>query len=175
MGRKKKAKDIGVIKLNITDDQIERAYNLYDFDSLNGSITGGESQIYGALGEILVYDYFTKWKREVNFMSTYDYDMIIDGYKVDVKTKRANYPPLDNHLCSVSAWNIEQKCDAYFFVRVLEDLKTGYLLGFMGKDRFFHEAIYKKEGELDDNGYVFKDSYNVPISDLNKFNIKKFK
>jgi len=42
--------------IEISEDQINRAKKLYPFKELKGSITKGKSNIYGALGEIIIYD-----------------------------------------------------------------------------------------------------------------------
>ncbi len=158
-----------MIEISIDDEQIERAKILYPFDSLNNSITKGKSNIFGALGEVVVYDYF-KDKKTIDFTSTYDYDMVIGKHKVDIKTKKTTVVPKDYYLCSISASNIHQKCDFYFFVRVKEDFKTAYLLGYIDKNIFFEKATFKKKGELDINNFVFKDDcYNLEISELNEF------
>ena len=158
-----------MIKISISNEQIERAKSLYPFDCLNNSITKGKSNLFGALGEVIVYDYF-KGKKTIDFTSTYDYDMIIDKHKVDIKTKKTTVVPKEYYLCSISASNIKQNCDYYFFVRIKEDFKTGYLLGYINKDKFYQEAIFKTKGDLDINNFIFKDDcYNLEISKLNKF------
>ena len=52
---------------------------------LQGSITGGTSNVVGAIGEIIVADSI-----EAEQMNTYDYDLVKDGMRIDVKTKRCN-------------------------------------------------------------------------------------
>lgn len=159
-----------MIEVDINDTQIQRAESLYTFNSLTGSITRGQSQIYGAIGEILVHDYFVARGATVDFNSTYDYDLVINGAKVDVKTKRTTVKPMHDYLCSISSYNIRQKCDYYFFVRVKEGLSKGYLLGYKEKSMFFANAAYQKRGDTDTNGWKFKDDcYNIPVSGLNKF------
>jgi len=154
--------------INIYKDQVERAKRLYDFEALNGSITKGKSNVYGALGEILVADHF--FDVGVDFSSTKDYDMIIKGYKVDVKTKRTTVEPKEFYFCSISNWNTKQECDFYFFVRVMEDFTKGFLLGYIRKKEFYEKAVFKKKGDEDTNGFLFKDNcYNVEISKLKKF------
>ena len=70
-----------MITLDINEEQIQRAEALYPFGALNGSITNGKSNIYGALGEVVVMDYYRHI--DIDTESTYDYDLIIDGHKVD--------------------------------------------------------------------------------------------
>jgi hypothetical protein len=124
-----------IIEIPITLNQIKEAEKLYNFGSLNGSITKGDGNIFGALGEVAVYYYFKDWG-VVDFTSTYDYDTIINGHKIDVKTKRCNYKPKDNYLCSISNFNTRQKCDYYFFCRVMTDYSKVFMLGYISKERF---------------------------------------
>jgi len=158
--------------IEISKEQIDRANNLYEFTELNGSITKGQSNIYGALGEVIIFDIYKEKGYNVDFNSTYDYDLIIEGYKIDVKTKRTKVNPMPNYLCSVSAFNIRQKCDYYFFLRINENMKYCYLLGYKRKTDFFNQAIFNKKGSLDVNGWSFKDDcYNLKIDMLNEFNL----
>ncbi len=159
-----------MITLDINNEQIQRAKSLYPFGALNGSITNGRSNIYGALGEVVVMDYYSHL--DVDTESTYDYDMIIDGHKVDVKTKHTTVVPRDFYLCSVSDWNTTQACDFYFFVRVMKDMSRAFLLGYMSPKQFYRDAFWKNKGELDVNGFDFKsDGYHIKISDLLRFKI----
>lgn len=158
-----------MIVIDIKEDQIERAKTLYPFDNLKGSITNGKSNIYGALGEIIVFDWFSKITKNIEFTSTYDYDMIIFDQKVDIKTKKTTVEPLPHYLCSISAFNIKQKCNGYIFVRIKNDFSKGYILGYLGKKLFFENAIFKNRGETDINGWKFKDDcYNLEIGKLKK-------
>lgn len=161
-----------MIELNITKEQIKKAKELYEFNSLKGSITNGESNIYGALGEVVTYDYLMLKGHNVNFKSTYDYDMLVDTYKVDVKTKRTTVKPKDYYFCSISSFNTKQKCDFYFFVRVKEDYSKAYLLGYISKTKFYNQSIFKRKGDLDTNGFKFKDDcYNIEVKQLNSFKL----
>lgn len=162
-----------MIVTNISSSQIKRAEQLYPFTKLRGSITNGKSNIFGALGEIIIYDFFIKNGYNVNFFSTYNYDLIINDYKIDVKTKKTSVIPQINYLCSISSYNTVQKCDYYFFVRIKEDMKKGFLLGYLSKKEFFQKSIFKNKNDKDINGWKFKDDcYNIEISNLHKFSIK---
>lgn len=159
-----------MITLNISDEQINEAYNLYPFENLRGSITKGKSNFFGALGEIIIRDFFISQNYDVETVNNYHYDLIINEKKIDVKTKRTTVAPDEEYNCSISSFNTKQKTDYYFFVRITEDSKTGFLLGYLSKKSFFEKATFNQKGELDENGWVFKDDcYNVKIKDLNKF------
>lgn len=155
--------------VKIYKDQIERAKELYPFKNLNNSITKGESNIYGALGEIIINDLFLQNGFEVDFSSTFDYDLKINGFNIDVKTKKTKVQPSNNYLCSIV--NDKQKCDFYFFLRINENFEECYLLGYISKNDFFQKATYNLKGTKDINGFEFKaDCYNLEISKLNEFN-----
>jgi len=161
-----------MITLSTTEEQRKRAEILAKkIGKLKDSITGGESTIYGAIGEIVCFDYFNQY-REVAHENTYDYDLIVDGSKVDVKTKRTTEHPLPNYLCSVAEYNTKQECDYYFFARALEDLSKVYLLGYITKPEFYQKAFFAKKGDTDPEDSTFKftaDCYNIKIEELNRF------
>ena len=162
-----------MIILDIKQKQIDEAQNLYKFKNLKGSITNGQSNIYGALGEVIVYDYFKDKKYNIIKQNTYDYDLIINGYKVDVKTKKTSVTPLSHYLCSISDFNTKQKCDYYFFLRVKIDFTKSYLLGYISKKDFYQYSFFKYKGDIDINGFIFKDNcYNIEIEKLNNFKIE---
>lgn len=157
-----------MLTVDVAEHQIKEAQELYKFHNINNSITSGRSEIYGALGEVVVRDYFSKTMDVVHSMD-YDYDLTISGYKVDVKTKKTTVVPKPNYNCSITAFNPHQKCDYYFFVRVTTDLKRAYLLGYIGKEAFFRNATFNKQGE-DDGNFLYRcDCYNLPVSGLRKF------
>lgn len=162
-----------MVTLPITSEQYERAKILYEFKALHGSIKEGASNIYGALGEIVTQDFF-KQTHIVSYHGTYNYDLIISGYRIEVKTKRTTVLPKPNYFASISCHNTRQQCHFYFFLRVLENFTKGYLLGYISPHNFYNKAIYKNKGDIDTNGFVFKDNcYNLPISDLNKFTLNQ--
>ena len=120
-----------------------------------------------------MYDWFLSKGCYVSFESTYDYDMVVDDNKLDTKTKRTNIPPRPDYMCSISAFNTKQKCDGYVFLRIKEDLKIAWILGYEGKKPFFRKAVFKNRGEKDANEWRFKDDcYNLEISKLKQFILK---
>jgi len=157
-----------MIKLIPTKQQIKEAKKLFDFGKLNNSVTKGKGNLAGALGEILVRDYYNG-KQE----NTFDYDLILNNKKVDVKTKRFSnmQTPNDKWSATLFGFNINQKCDWYCFVGVSNDYKTSYIYGFKQKDNFYKEASFGKKGEVDPNGsgnnWTFRyDTYYLSIKNL---------
>jgi len=157
-----------MIEFDITDEQRKRANELYEFNVLNGSVTRGEGNEVGALGEILVLD---KYKDKAEYVGDYNYDLIIKDKKVDVKTKKQNVPPANHHTYNIFAFNTTQKCDYYCFVVIHKDLTKGWIVGWKQKDEFFKTAKFRKKGEVDDSipncTWTFKgDCYCLKITEL---------
>ena len=162
--------------INISEEQIDRAKKLYSFGELKGSKTKGKGNLFGAIGEIVVFDIYNAKGSKLDFNSTYDYDLIIDNYKIDVKTKKftSRFTPNNNWNLNIFDFNTTQKCNYYFFVGVADDLKTAYLYGYIKPVDFYNISTFNKKNEIDPKGngvWTFKDDcYNLQIGKLNKFN-----
>ena len=153
-----------MIQVNITPSIISRAKKkAATVGNLQGSITGSLSHVVGAIGEIIVAD-----AMGANESNTYDYDLVRDGERIDVKTKRCNTRPFPHYDCSVAAHGTNQNCDSYVFVRILTDTSRAWILGSIPKQDFYTKATKYKRGDIDPaNGFTFKaDCYNLPISEL---------
>ena len=154
-----------MLELEVLPEQVRKAEELAkDLGTLRNSITSGDGNLAGFLGEVVVADYIG-----AKHANTYDYDLVSkNGQTIDVKTKRTNYPPKDYYDCSVAAFNTKQKCDYYAFVRVKNDLSRVWVLGFYPKLDYFKDAKFYRKGEFDpDNKFTFKaDCYNMPINRL---------
>ena len=151
-------------QVKITPDIIARAKKkAATVGNLQGSITGSLSHVVGAIGEIIVADAIG-----ANESNTYDYDLVRDGERIDVKTKRCNTRPFPHYDCSVAAHGTPQNCDSYVFVRILTDTSRAWILGAIPKSDFYTKATKYKRGDIDPtNGFTFKaDCYNLPISEL---------
>lgn len=153
-----------MIEVKITPELIGRAKKkTATVGVLQGSITGSASHVVGAIGELIVAD--LTGATEAN---THDYDLVLDGRRIDVKTKRCNTPPKTHYDCSVAAHGSKQDCDSYVFVRIKIDGTRAWVLGEIDKRDFYKNATHHRRGDVDpDNGFVFKaDCYNLAISEL---------
>ena len=131
-----------MIEIPIDDDYMNRAREKAStVGILQGSITGGTSNVVGAIGELVVADSINA--KQIN---TYDYDLVKDGMRIDVKTKRCNTKPLPNYDCSVALHGTKQDCDAYVFVRILTDMSKAWILGGISKQDFYKEALCIEKG-----------------------------
>jgi len=132
---------------------------------LRNSILRGKGNVYGMIGEIIVSDYLKAKK-----IHSFDFDLVKNDTKLEIKTKSCSSPPKKEYECSVSAANAKQDCDYYVFVRVHDEMKKAWILGAISRKLFFQKARFCKEGEVDSKsrlGWRFKaDCFNVEIKDL---------
>jgi|LakMenEpi03Aug12_release.lakeMendotaPanAssembly.Ray.scaffolds.fasta_scaffold75129_5 hypothetical protein len=161
-----------MIEVSITDEMREIANEKAEkLGQLRNSITRGEGNVAGFLGELVVQSVMGG-----ELKSTRDYDIVFDNdVKADVKTKRCTSAPLEHFDCSISDYNTVQKCNRYIFVRVLKDYKKAWILGWYPKDQYYTDATFIQQGQLDrSNNWRAKcDCWNMPISSLKK--IEEFK
>jgi len=131
---------------------------------LNNSIRGGEGSLVAYIGEEVAKNVLNGQIKD-----TYDYDIVYQNTKVDVKTKERTVAPKPYYECSVADFNTKQDCDEYAFVSVLSTLKAAWYLGKISKLDFYKKAVFHRKGDIDpDNNFTFKaDCYNIPISLLN--------
>jgi hypothetical protein len=150
----------------------KRRYNAFHRDakedakrmgSLHGSIEDGDGNVAGFLGERAFVDFFGGERH-----NTYDYDILYDGWKVDVKTKRRTVDPKGYYEASIADYNTEQDCDMYYFVSINTEDKSVWLCGFMPPSRFYDEATFHEEGDFDpDNGFHYKaDCWNLAYKEM---------
>ena len=151
-----------------TSEQIEFArQDAKELGILKHSFRRGEGNCDGFLGERLVAEVIG-----AEICRSYDFDLVKNGLKIDVKTKTCTSKPQPHYNCSVYAYNTTQKCDIYVFVRILKDLSRAWIVGSIWKAKFFEKATLCRAGEADPksaNSYRHLyplDVYNLPISIL---------
>jgi hypothetical protein len=155
----------------ISDEMINRARKkAAKIGELNNSITRGMGNLIGSIGEEVALYVLSHYYDDIIEANTFDYDIIADGAKIDVKTKSTSVAPLPHYMCSVANYNTSQACDFYAFIRVKKDLTAAWWCGIISKEAFYKDAVFMKKGQLDaDNKYIVKaDCYNIPISRLHE-------
>jgi len=155
-----------VIEVEITKDIVDKCqHKAKKIGKLNNSITMGEGNLSGVIGEYVVHQYLegSEWK------NTYDYDLIHDDKKIDVKTKRSKFKPLEGYDVAVAETSLHQECDEYIFVTVLNDSSKAWIVGRMGQKEYFSQARKMEKGNFDlSNGFKVKSNcYNMQIKELN--------
>lgn len=149
--------------IKFTSEHITKAKELSDeMGKLKNSITKGDGNLAGFIGELLVSEYLGS-----SLCNTYDYDLIHKGIKIDVKTTRTTVTPLSSYECSIPAYNTKQGCDVYCFVRINMESKDAWILGYKNKQEYFDMATYRKKGQRREDGWLVKATcYTNLIKDL---------
>jgi len=159
-----------MIEINVNSSQLERAKILFDFKILNNSISKGKGNLIGALGEIMVFDYYKNKGKEIVHSQKFDYDLLIDGYKIECKTLASNAPPKDYYNCHISAFNDKQDCDYYCFIHALKDYSKVWLKGMLPKHEVNKLKEFKSKGELDGKFAFKEDTWIIKNYQLKKIN-----
>ena len=128
----------------------------------------GARLLYGYLGEFIVMEYYG-----VDDVDDFEYDIMLGNYKTDIKSISCKFKPPMNYLAAVNSCEIDgehrQDADIYVFVRIREDCKIAWLVGFIECERFFEMSKYLKKGETYHKMTFEKANMNVlPIKDLHR-------
>ena len=165
-----------MLYVKITKEMIDKATEkALEMGIIRNSITKGQGNISGFLGEEIVNS-FLKGSLE----NTYNYDIMKENVKIDVKTKRCTSKPKEYYDCSIARTSLHQKCDKYVFVRILwnksrpDEWNHSWILGELTKEEYFQKARELTKGQVDpSNNFIVKaDCYNVAIKDLDEFTWK---
>ena len=154
----------------ITPEQLEKAKHRNTFGILKNSLKNGEGNYLGSVGEIVLIDHYKNKGVKFDDGQKYDYDFIINDFKVDVKTQSIKYKPKPNFTCHIPNFNIKQDCDFYAFMFINLETNDAYCEGMIRKKDWKLIAKLKKQGEM---GYVkpfATDTWICLISDLSKIN-----
>jgi len=157
-----------MIRIRVTEEMTIRAKNKAEnLGELRNSIRKGGGNEAGFLGEeatIMAYPH-------AYVDNTYEHDIILHGYKIEVKSKDRTVVPKPNYECSVSDYNTHQKADLYVFTSLLrtdDGYTDAYILGYSSPYYYFRNARKILRGETDptNNWTASCDCYNLRISKL---------
>jgi len=159
-----------MVTINITEEQREKAKERMLKHELRNSVTKGDGNYAGALGEIILID---RYKKHIIDDNTYDFDLKIKGKKIEVKTKRQNNAPQSNYTYNIFAFNTKQVCDYYCFIGINYENTEAWIAGWITKEDFLEKSEFRKKGEVDNNNpripFTFKgDCYCILQSKLIK-------
>ena len=128
----------------------------------------GKRLLYGYLGEIIIMNYYN-----VDDVDDYEYDVVIKGYRVDIKSISCKFKPPMHYLATVNSCEIDgehrQDADIYIFVRIKEDCSLAWIVGYIECERFFEMSKFINKGETYHGMTFEKANMNVlPIKDLHR-------
>ncbi len=146
---------------------VEATKEAEQLGSLRNSITSGEGNVCGIIGEMVVekqFGYIRKNTRDYDLVNPKDSDDT-----ADVKSKRCTSIPEAHFDNSIAAYNTQQKCKKYIFVRVRKDYKKAWICGELTKEEYFSKATFVCQGQYDPRNHwrCKADCYNVSMENLN--------
>jgi hypothetical protein len=165
-----------MIKIDLTEPLIEKARAYSKGKIYKRSMRGQEGTNIGAIGELVLIDYLEKRGLKVvdnrNRSNATKYDLLVEGDKVEVKTKDRTVPPKPFYECSIPLYNhSHQKPKWFFFLSLLRkdsSYEEAYILGGISYGEMEKKGVIMNEGDVDlRNGWVCKEScININIEEL---------
>jgi len=131
--------------------------------ALRQSLMKGQRNIVGFLGE----EIYQACCPLAEHRDTFDYDFLLRGQRIDIKTRRFSTNPYSNFDFAVPITKDSYEVDFYVFCGVHSDLTYGWLLGFLSKAEFFKLSILKEAGTaMARNGNYATDNRVIRLSKL---------
>ena len=145
-----------------------------DLGGIKNSITKGRGNYAGRLGELALAEHLGSTVEDSK-----DYDLIYDGKKIEVKTKRRAVEPKPDYTVNIAATSLHQKPDIYAFLSMeyldrdsggnYTDLLQIWLCGYKNSEQFFEEASFWPKGHPDPPAFkTHRDMYVMKIKDLDE-------
>jgi hypothetical protein len=133
-----------------------------EMGTIKGSVRGGGGNEIGFLGEELIKSYLG-----IDDGNTYEFDLMYNDNKLEVKTKERNVVPQMNYNATVFSWNTHQQCDYYVFCSIFKNFERGWICGCIKPEDFKKNSVFAKKGDPDGKYFkFFTDCYNMPYSKL---------
>ena len=106
----------------------------------------------GEIGQWLFYRWCKEQGLTIEDVSgkSYDYDFVVEGRHVEVKTKERSVPDRENYEASISDY-YKQDTELYVFLTVVPSLKLYYIHGWASREYFEKHRFAKEKGSKDDN------------------------
>lgn len=131
------------------------------------TIVSGQGNLIGFAGEAI----FAKAFPAASKVESRDFDFVLSGKKIDVKTRGSDKAPRMDWDCKIPTYSFEQQaCDIYVFVISRNDATAGLVLGWISKADFKLKARRERADKLfaQYGKHVVDQEYMiVAISDLN--------
>jgi hypothetical protein len=135
-----------------------KARQLEKLDLGHGIRLDKDKLFFSSLAEITLTEFLS-----AALVNTVEYDLLLGTDRIEVKAKDTTVVPRADYDGSVAAYNADQNCDFYAFMRVIKDRSMTYLCGMVSKANYLERRRFMKEGEIDpSNGFrVRADCWNI--------------
>ena len=164
-----------MLQLPFDNKMIREATNWAEnLGGIYNSITKGDGNYAGRLGELALTKHLS-----VEVEDHKDYDIIYEGKKIEVKTKRRAVEPKPDYTVNIAATSLHQKPDIYAFLSMeyldrdsggnYTDLLHIWLCGYKNSEQFFEEASFWPKGHPDPPAFkTHRDMYVMKIKYLDE-------
>jgi hypothetical protein len=155
--------------LEITEEQRAEAYaRASKVDAIDGSLLGGDGKKVGSVGEIVFRD---KFGGTLMPRLTYDYDILLNGKKLEIKAKTRSVVPKFFYSCTIQASSDHQMFDYLVFITVNKEHTIAYVEGYISREDFYKAAkLCPKGTRNNETGFIYEeDNYVCLQRDLKLF------
>ena len=160
-------------EIDITPALLDKARqnSRYIVRNKSASIRGGDGAFIGSIGTAIVADYYGVSVVDSEQGTVAAYDMVIDGDKIEVKTKQRSVPPKHYYEASVTTQSLHVLDPDYFIFVSLLNLDKAFIMGAIEVNEFYDKATRLSAGDIDpSNNYVVrKDCLNIAYSELGDY------
>ena len=155
----------------LTYDEMCTAYKMSQElpPEMKGNYSGNNplKRFAGYVGQVAAHKYF-KGSENVD---AFDFDILFEGLRVEIKTSCRSVPPLDTYIARVAGSNSSQLCDVYVFASA--QCNNGkfshgcWLVGWITKEQMLSSMWFTAKGTKATDGFTEKgDCFKMLISDL---------
>lgn len=155
--------------------------------------TFGEGALVGFLAEIFMEEIYSAIFPDSELIvvadKSFDYDMLLDGNRIDIKSKKRTVPLAPFHDISIADYTTKQQdCQTYAFCSIRLDRVSKvplefYYAGYMGKREYLKQAVFKRKGEPDGGNLkpdgseflIVEDCWNLKYSQLHQYELDVLK
>ena len=176
-----------MFKVPYTIEMVQQARKeAIELGALNNSILKGAGNVAGFLGEIALASFLNADRiSNKEGKEKYSHDILWNGKRCEVKTKRRLKPPLPDYDVSIAATSLHQRSlvEKYLFVslelessrydsniggKVYKGLKEIWFLGHKTAEEYFKLATFYPKGQVtgSNNFRTVRDMYNLEIKKL---------
>ena len=161
------------IKKSVIQHAKKRMKNIQENQEVGKSKFSSEAEriFIGYIGEKIILDFLNIKESS----ETFDFDIISKkGAKLEVKTITCKFKPKPHYWCTVNSHNLngvhKQDADYYIFLRILNNLKKGWILGWISCEEFFKKGKFIKKGtDFGKFQFVKANATILPINELQTF------
>jgi hypothetical protein len=141
-------------------------------------LSNGAGQYVGNIGELC---FITGLKgHNLKYMhvgdKVYDYDFVVEGVTIDIKTKDRNVDASMKYNAHVNAFQKNLNCFLYVFANYNKKKNEIEYLGFITKKEYWQKCTHYKNGQTDKEGFKHKSDCGVlqyknlrPIKELTSY------